>query len=121
MEMRYKVPSIVGAQDLETSSYQVWDLEDIEFNCEKDELDLDAVFRPGIDSPLFFNYIWRFIDGGIISWKPHYVDEEEDKENDLPSTPASVRSTKPPRLQRCRAFGAGIETLPDYVFRNLFQ
>ena len=32
MEMRDEVLSSVGAQDLETSSYQVFDLEDIEFN-----------------------------------------------------------------------------------------
>ena len=32
MEMRDEVLSSVGAQDLDTSSYQVCDLEDIEFN-----------------------------------------------------------------------------------------
>ena len=32
MEMRDEVLSSVGAQDLDTSSYQVSDLEDIEFN-----------------------------------------------------------------------------------------
>ena len=32
MEMRNEVLSSVGAQDLDTSSYQVSDLEDIEFN-----------------------------------------------------------------------------------------
>ena len=34
MEMRDEVLSSVGAQDLDTSSYQVSDLEDIEFNSE---------------------------------------------------------------------------------------
>ena len=34
MEMREEVLSSVGAQDLDTSSYQVSDLEDIEFNWE---------------------------------------------------------------------------------------
>ena len=34
MEMRDEVLSSVGAQDLDTSSYQVSDLEDIEFNWE---------------------------------------------------------------------------------------
>ena len=51
MEMRDEVLSSVGAQDLDTSSYQVSDLEDIEFNWENDQLDLDAVFRPGLDFP----------------------------------------------------------------------
>ena len=46
-EMREEVLSSVGAQDLDTSSYQLTNLEDIEFNWENSEL--DAVFRPGID------------------------------------------------------------------------
>ena len=50
-EMRKEVFSSVGAQDLDTSSYQVSDLEDTEFNWENSQLDLDAVFRPGIDTP----------------------------------------------------------------------
>ena len=52
MEMREEVLSSVGAQDLDTSSYQVSDLEDIEFNWEDTQLDMDAVFRPGIDTPV---------------------------------------------------------------------
>ena len=51
IEMREEVLSSVGAQDLDTSSYQVSDLEDIEFNWESLQLDMDAVFRPGIDTP----------------------------------------------------------------------
>ena len=51
MEMRDEVLSSVGAQDLDTSSYQVSDVEDIQFNWEDSQLDMDAVFRPGIDTP----------------------------------------------------------------------
>ena len=51
MEMRDEVLSSVGAQELDTSSYQVSDLEDIEFSWEKSQLDMDAVFRPGITPP----------------------------------------------------------------------
>ena len=49
MEMKDKVLSSVGAQDLDISSYQISDLEVIKFNWENSEL--DAVFRPGIDTP----------------------------------------------------------------------
>ena len=49
MDMRGEVLSSVGAQDLDTSIYQVSDLEDIELNWENDQL--DEVFRPGIDTP----------------------------------------------------------------------
>ena len=51
MEMRDEVLSSVAAQDLDTSSDQVSDLEDIEFSWENSQLDMDAVFRPGIDFP----------------------------------------------------------------------
>ena len=51
MVIREEVLSSVGAQNLDTSSYQVSDLEDIEFNWENSQLDLEPVFRPGIDSP----------------------------------------------------------------------
>ena len=51
MEMRDEVLSGVGAQRLDNSSYQVSDLEDIEFNWENSQLDMDAVFSPGIDTP----------------------------------------------------------------------
>ena len=50
-EMREEILSIVGAQDLDTSSYQVSDLEGIEFNWKNSHLDMDAVFRPGIYTP----------------------------------------------------------------------
>ena len=58
MEMRDEVLSGVGAQDLDTSSYQVSDLEDIEFNWQNSQLEMNAVFRPGIDthfSPTIFD------------------------------------------------------------------
>ena len=51
IEMREEVLSSVGAQDLDPSSYQVSDLEDIEFNWENSQLDMDSVFRPRIDTP----------------------------------------------------------------------
>ena len=51
---------------------------------------------------------------------PIVLDEEQDKENAPPTTPVSERPTEPPRLLRNRAFGARIENVPDYVYRNLF-
>ena len=49
--MRDEVLSSVGAQDLDNISYQVSDLENIEFKWENSQLDMDAVFRPSIDTP----------------------------------------------------------------------
>ena len=48
VEMREEVLSNVGAQDLDTSSYQVSYLEDIDFNWETSQWDMDAAFRPDI-------------------------------------------------------------------------
>ena len=50
MEMTDKVLSSVDAQDMETSGYQVSDLDNVEFYWEKEQLDVDAVFRLGIDT-----------------------------------------------------------------------
>ena len=121
MEMRDEVLSSVGAQDLGTSSYQMSDLEDIEFNWENSQLEMDAVFRPGIDTPFSPTTFDDLLMGDGSVENPIVLDEEEDKENaPPPSTPESVRATEPPRLQRSRAFGARMENVPDYVFRNLF-
>ena len=121
IEMREEELSSVGAQDLDTSSYQVSDLEDIEFNWENSQLEMDAVFRPGIDAPFSPTTFDDLLMGDGSVENPNLLDEEEDKENAAPTAPESVRPTKPPRLQRSRAFGARMENVPDYVFRILFH
>ena len=123
MEMRDEVLSSVGAQDLDTSSYQVSDLEDIEFNWENPQLDMDAVFRPSIDTPFSPTTFEDLLMGDGSVETPIVLDEEENKENTPPpsTTPESVRPTEPPRLQRSRAFGARRENIPDYVVRKLFH
>ena len=102
MEMRYEVLSSVGAQDLDTSSYQVSDLEYMEFNCEISHLDMDAVFRPGIDTPFSPTTFDDLLMGDGSVDNPIVLVKEEVKENDPcpPTTPESVRPTEPPRLQR---------------------
>ena len=62
-EMRDEVLFSVGAQDLDTSSYQVSNLGDIEFNWEDSQLDMHAVFRPGIDTPFLQQHLT------ICRWK----------------------------------------------------
>ena len=122
MEMRDEVLSSVGAQDLDTSSYQVSDLEDIEFNWENSQLEIDAVFRPGIDTPFSPTTSDDLLMGDGSVGNPIVLDEEEDKENvPTPSTPESVRLIEPLRLQRSRAYEARLENVADYVLRNLFQ
>ena len=52
--MRDEVLSSVGAQEgLDTSGHQVSaDLDDADFYWENDQLEVDAVFRPSIDTPI---------------------------------------------------------------------
>ena len=117
MEMRDEVLSSVGAQDLDTSSYQISDLEDIKFNWEDSKLDMNAVFRPGIDTPFSPTTFDDLLMGDGSVENPIVLDEEEDKENAPPPlTPESVRRTEPPRLQRSRAFGARMENVPELCF-----
>ena len=43
--MRDEVLSSVGAKDMDTRGYQVSDLDDVDFYWEKNQLNVDAVFR----------------------------------------------------------------------------
>ena len=82
---------------------------------------MDAVFRPGIDTPFSTTFYDLLMGDGSVE-NPIVLDGEEDKENAPPlTTPESVRPTEPTRLQRSRPFGTRIENVPDYFYRNLFQ
>ena len=50
MEMSDEVLASVGAQELDTTGSQISDRIDVEFFWENDQLDVDAVLRPGIDT-----------------------------------------------------------------------
>ena len=84
---------------------------------------MDAVFRPGIDTPFSPTKFDDLLMGDGSVENPIVLDEEEDKENTPPppTTPESVRPTEPPRLQRSCAFRARMKNVPDYVFKNLFH
>ena len=82
---------------------------------------MDAVFRPGIDTPFSPTTFEDLLMGVGSVENPILLDEEEDRENAAPKTNESVTPTEPPRLQRSPAFGARMGNVPDYVFRNLFR
>ena len=94
IQMRDEVLSSVEAQDLDTSSYQVSDIEDIEFNWDNSQLDMDSVFRPGKDT-LFSPTIPDDLSMEGSVENPIALDEKEDKENAPPATPVSERTTEP--------------------------
>ena len=89
---------------------------------EKDQLDVNAVFRPNIDIP-FSPTAFDNLELGGSQKKPILLDEEEDKENSAPPTTTLVsgRPTRLPALLRSCPFGTRTENVPDYVYKSLFQ
>ena len=118
--MRDEVLPSVGAQDMDTSGYQVSVLEDVELYWEKDQLDVDAVFRPSIDTPIL-PLAFDDLEMGGSTDNPILLDEREDKENSPLTTPVSERLTRPLALLSSRTFGTRIEKVPYQFYRNLFQ
>ena len=122
-EMREEVLSIVGAQETDIRGYELSDLEDIELSWEDPAVDMDSVYRPGIDTPFSPSTFDDFQMEGSTAANPIIVDDEEDKENSAPttSTPESERPTEPPRLLRSRPFGTRLENVPEAVYRTVFR
>ena len=106
MEMMDEVLSSVGAQDMDTSGYQVSDLEDIDCHWEDPDFNIDAVFRPGVDTSVSFSTFNEF-EMGSVTENPFLIDEEqyEEKFHPFPTTPVSKRPTQSPALMRNRPFG----------------
>ena len=88
----------------------------------KNQLDVDAVFRTGIDTP-FSPTAFEDLEMKGSAENPILLDEEEEKENSPPTTTTAVseRPTRPPALLRSHPFGTRIKNVPDYVYRKLFQ
>ena len=121
-EMR-EVLSSVGAQDTDTRGYELSNLEDVEFSWEDPAVDMDSVYRPGIDTPFSPSIFDDLQMEGSTAGNPILVDDEEEKENSAPttSTPESERPTETPRLLKSRPFGTRLENVPESVYRTLFR
>ena len=114
-------------RDMDTSGHQESDLEDTHFRWEDThfrwedpDLNMDAVFRPGIDTSSSLSTVIDFEMGSMIE-NPILLDEEEDKENSPPTTSVSKRPTRTSALLRSRPFRTSTEKVPDYVYKKLFQ
>ena len=81
-ELRAEKLKSLGAQDINTTGYQVFDLYVVRFYEENDQLDADAVFRPGIDTP-FPVKTFDDLEIGDSAGNPIPLDEEEDKKTPL--------------------------------------
>ena len=121
--MREEVLSSVGAQDTDTREYELSDLEDIELSWDDAAVDMDSVYRPGIDTPISPSIFDDFQMNGSTNTNPIPKDGEEEKEISGPTTttPESERPTEPPRLLRSRPFGTRLENVPYSVYRTLFR
>ena len=88
--MSDEVLSSVGAKDMDTSAYQVFEQDDVEFYWEKSPLDVDAVFRPGIDTPSSPT-TFENLEMGRSAENPILLLREEDQENSSPTIPVTER------------------------------
>ena len=82
---------------------------------------MDAVFRPGKDTPFSPTTFDDFSMEGSVE-NPIVLDEEEDKENapPAPSKPESVRPTEPPRLQEVALLEHEWKMYPIMFLENYF-
>ena len=121
--MKEEVLASVGAQESDTKENELSDLEDIEFSWEDHAVDMDSVYRPGIDTPFSPSIFEDFQMEGSTAANPIKVDDEEDKETSAPTTttPESERPTEPPRFLRSRPFETQLENLPESQYRTLFR
>ena len=119
--MREEVLSSVGAQDTDTRGYELSELEDIEFSWKDPAVDMDSVYRPGINTPFSPSIFDDFHMEGSTAANPIIFDDEEDKESSAPTTttPESERATERPRLLRSRPFGTRLKNVPESVYRTM--
>ena len=96
-EKKMGVVSTAREQGVDNSSYKLSHLKDIEIFWENPQLEVDPVFRPGIDilfSPKIVNNSEMEKRGS--SKNPNVLDDEEDKENS-PPTPLLPKRPNEPR------------------------
>ena len=107
---------------MDTSGYQVSYLDGVEFNCENDQLALDAVLTPGINTSSLHSTFNNF-ELGTMAENPIVVDKEQEKANSPPphpTTPVSERSTKP-LVDEKSSFWDKRRECPYHIYGNLFK
>ena len=122
--MREEVLSSVGAQDTDTSRYELSDLEDNEFSWEDLAVDMDCVYRSGTDTPFSPSTFDDFQTEGSTAANRIIVDDEVDKESSAPATtttPEFEHPTEPHSLLRSHPFGTRLKNVLESVYRTLFR
>ena len=77
IELRDDLLSSVGAQDKDRNGNHMSDLDDAELYWENDQMDVYAVFRPGIETPFPHSTLDDF-DMGSMAENPNLIQEEQD-------------------------------------------
>ena len=120
MDMREDLFSGVGAQDFDTSGYEVCHPDDLGLYWRNDQLSGDAVFRPLIGTQ-FSTTILDVLEMGGSEGKSNLLDKEEEKEKSPPTTPVPERPALPAKLLSSRLFETAVGNVPAYDSRKLFQ
>ena len=105
---------------MDSSGYEASNVDDIEFFWDYPQLEVDAVFRPEIDTP-FSPTAFNSLETGGWEENRMLLNDEADKDNSPLTTPVPERPIEPFNLLPSCAFAAGIESFPDYINGNLFQ
>ena len=103
MEMGDEVLSSVGAQEIDTSGYQVSELEANEFYRENDQLNVVAVFRQRIDT-IFSPTAHDNLETGGSAENPLLFGEKEKKENSTVKKSVSEKRIRPAAMLRSGSF-----------------
>ena len=101
LEMIDEVLSSVGANDVDTSGYQGSDLDDVDFYWEKDQLDVDTVLRPDLDTP-FSCLTLNDFEMGFLAENPILKNKERDKANSPPPTTLPTAQVERQTNSLCR-------------------
>ena len=106
---------------MDKSAYEVSDLEDFQFHLEDPDLNMDAVFRPVIDTPLPLQLI-TFLRW--VQWLKPNSDRRRGRLRELcsPFNNSSLWETNPaPCVDGTGPFETKLELVSDYFNRNSFE
>ena len=113
----------VVAQCMDTSGYQVFDLEDSDFHWEDPYLNTHTDSQTGLDYHLQPSCFKDFEMVSLVA-NPILIDNDEDNENSSPppsSTLVSGKRIELARSLRSSPFGTRIKNFPRYVFGNFSE
>ena len=120
--MQDEVRASFGDHDV-SSDFVPSDLDDIQFHWENPNIDMDAVYRPGIDTPFSPSLFENIPVAGCADYLIKRLTMNKIKRYEYPTTPESQRPLQPPLLHRSlsRPFGTRLEKIPNSVYRSLFK